>query len=196
MSWAIWITGLPGSGKTTLARGVAAALRARGIPVKLLGLDEIRRVLTPVPTYTGVEREIVYRALVHMAKLLTEADVPVIIDATGHRRVWRELASRLIPLFAEVQLRCPLPICIEREATRRAGSPPRGIYSRAGQPGSTVPGVDLAYEESLSPQLVLDTNTVDLWTQVQQVLHLVRRLSRQAARRDYRPVSVDKSPIP
>lgn len=183
MSWAIWITGLPGSGKTTLALRVGAALEARGIPVKLLELDAIRRVLTPAPTYTAAEREVVYRALVYMAKLLTEAGVPVIIDATGHRRAWRELARELIPHFAEVHLRCPIGICIEREQSRREGLAPPGIYARAGQPGSTVPGVDLPYEEPLSPELVLDTDRVDLWNQVQGVMYLARRLSRRAARR-------------
>jgi len=186
MSWAIWITGLPGSGKSTLARAVAAALAARRISVKLLELDQIRRVLTPAPTYSAGEREIVYRALVYMAKLLTEAGIPVIVDATGHRRAWRELARELIPLFAEVQLRCPLPVCVERERTRRRGSVPSGIYARAGQPGATVPGVDLPYEESLCPEAALDTNMLDLRTQVQEVLYLARHLSRHAARRGCR----------
>ncbi len=68
MSWAIWITGTPGSGKTTLARSAAAALEARGIAVKVLELDEIREVITPRPTYTEAERDVVYRALVYMAK--------------------------------------------------------------------------------------------------------------------------------
>ena len=50
MSWAIWITGLPGSGKSVLARGTAARLRARGVPGVLLELDAVRKVVTPVPT--------------------------------------------------------------------------------------------------------------------------------------------------
>ena len=181
MSWAIWITGLPGSGKTTLARGVASALQARGIVARLLELDEIRRVLTPEPTYTDAERETVYRALAYMAKLLVDAGVPVIIDATAHRRAWRELARELIPLFAEVQLRCPLEICVEREGMRRHGRAPRGIYARARQAGATVPGVDVPYEEALCPELVLDTSALDLWTQVQEVLYLARRLARLAS---------------
>ncbi len=180
MSWAIWITGLPGSGKTTLARGVASALEARGIVARLLELDEIRRVLTPEPTYTDAERETVYRALAYMAKLLVDAGVPVIIDATAHRRAWRELARELIPLFAEVQLRCPFEICVEREGMPRHGRAPRGIYARARQAGATVPGVDVPYEEALCPELVLDTDALDLWTQVQEVLYLARRLSRLA----------------
>src|SRR5262245_3006777 len=104
MSWAIWVTGLPGSGKSHLARATAAELQATGEPVVVLELDEIRKVITPSPTYSDTEREVVYRALVHMAAAVTESGTPVIIDATAHRREWRELARRLIPHFAEVQL--------------------------------------------------------------------------------------------
>jgi len=89
---------------------VAGALEARGIPLKVLELDEIRKVVTPEPTYSAAEREIVYRALAYMAKLLTEAGVPVLIDATADRRAWRDLARTLIPIFAEVQLLCPLEV--------------------------------------------------------------------------------------
>jgi adenylylsulfate kinase len=186
MNWAIWITGPPGSGKTTLARGVAAALEARGIALKVLELDEIRKVVTPAPTYSETERDIVYRALAYMAKLLTEAGVPVIVDATAHRRAWRELARSLIPAFAEVQLLCPIEVCRERERRRRPGYAPRAIYDRAGTPGATVPGVDVAYEVSPDAELTLNTDECDLWAQVQEVLYLVRRLSRVAVFQELR----------
>ncbi len=186
VGWAIWITGLPGSGKTTLARAVAAALRARGVAVKLLELDQIRKVVTPEPAYTDAEREIVYRALAYMAKLLTEAGVPVLIDATAHRRAWRELARNLISVFAEVQLLCPIDVCREREEGRRPGHAPRAIYSRGGAPGARVPGVDVPYEVSLHAELTLNTDECDPWTQVQEVLYLARRLTRLAAFEDLR----------
>ncbi|HET7874221.1 MAG TPA: adenylyl-sulfate kinase, partial [Methylomirabilota bacterium] len=89
MSWAIWITGLPGSGKSVLARAAAAELNALGEPVRVLELDEIRQAITPRPQYTAVEREVVYRALVLMAAFLAEVGTAVIIDATAHRRAWR-----------------------------------------------------------------------------------------------------------
>jgi len=168
MNWAIWVTGPPGSGKTTLARGVAAALEARGVALKVLELDEVRKVVTPAPIYSETERDIVYRALAYMAKLLTEAGVPVIVDATAHRRAWRELARSLIE------------VCREREQRRRPGYAPRAIYARAGGPGATVPGVDVPYEVSLRAELTLNTDECDLWTQVQEVLYVVRRLSRIA----------------
>src|SRR5574337_816335 len=125
VGWAIWVTGPPGSGKTTLVRRVAATLEARGLPVKVLELDEIRKVITPAPTYSDAEREVVYRALAYMAKLVTEAGVPVLIDATAHRRAWRELARRLIPVFAEVQPLCPPEVCRAREERRSPGDGPR-----------------------------------------------------------------------
>jgi len=186
VSWAIWITGPPGSGKTTLTMAVARALAAGGVPVKVLELDAIRKILTPKPTYRDEEREIVYRALVTMAMLLTEAGVPVLIDATGHRRAWRELARERIPCFAEAQLACPLEVCHEREQARRLGYAPRGVYARAGAPGARVPGVDVPYEDSLHAELRLDTHIRNPWTQVQEVLHLARRLVRQAALRRHR----------
>jgi adenylylsulfate kinase len=186
MSWAIWITGPPGSGKTTLARGVAAALKARGIPLKVLELDEIRKVVTPAPTYSETERDVVYRALAYMAKLLTEAGVPIIVDATAHRRAWREAARSLIPAFAEVQLLCPVEVCRERERRRRPGYAPRAIYDRAGTPGATVPGVDVPYEVSPGAELTLNTDECDLWTQIQEVLYVVRRLSRVAVFQELR----------
>ena len=49
MAWAIWITGLPGSGKTTIAQGVAARLAAEGRGARILELDAIRRLVTRQP---------------------------------------------------------------------------------------------------------------------------------------------------
>ena len=179
MSWAIWITGLPGSGKSALARGAAEALRAQGEPVSVLELDEIRKVLTPSPAYSEAERDVVYRALVFMATALTEQGVPVIIDATAHRRAWRELARARIPCFAEVQLSCPLEVCRAREA-RRGGHAPRGIYARAGRPGAAVPGVDVPYEPARFPELVVRTDVEDPAAAAGRVVALARSLGSAA----------------
>lgn len=104
MSWAIWITGIPGRNKAALVRAAAETLRARGVPVRVLELDAIRNILTPDPTDSDLEREAVYRLLAFMAATLAKANVPVIVDATAHRRRWRQFARDLIPRFAEVQI--------------------------------------------------------------------------------------------
>lgn len=178
MSWAIWITGPPGSGKSAIARGVEAELRALGQPVTRLELDEIRKSVTPVPRYTDHERDIVYRALGYMAALLVEAGAPVLIDATAHRRIWRDLVREAVPHFAEVQLACPLATCQEREQERRPGHAPRNIYHQAGRSGATVPGVDVPYEAALAPELLLDTSVLTVGESVDQVMRQAGHLAR------------------
>lgn len=170
MSWAIWITGLPGSGKSVIARAVAAELAGHGAPPTVLELDALRTILTPAPTYSATERETVYRALVYLAKVLTQQGVPVIIDATAHRRAWRDLARATIRHFAEVQLVCPLEVCRRREAQRTGGNAPRGIYAAAGRLGATVPGVDVPYEAALTPEALVDTAHEALPTAVDRVV--------------------------
>jgi adenylylsulfate kinase len=118
MTWAVWITGLPGSGKSAIARAAVEAISTASAPVGLLELDEMRRLVTPAPVYSDAERDLVYRALVFVASTVVDAGVPVIIDATAHRRAWRDLARAVIPYFAEVQLTCPLDVCRTREQPR------------------------------------------------------------------------------
>jgi adenylylsulfate kinase len=172
MSWAIWITGPPGSGKSFIARRTADALRAVGSPVWVLELDEVRQTITPDALYSAEEREVVYRALIAMAAELVAVGVPVIIDATGHRRAWRDMARGRIARFAEVQLECPAPLCRERERHRRDSHAPRGIYARAGRAGATVPGVDVPYEPALVPELRLRTDLVPVETMVARIVAL------------------------
>ncbi|MEM2933572.1 MAG: adenylyl-sulfate kinase [Halobacteria archaeon] len=161
MAWAIWITGLPGCGKTTIATKTRERLEEQSIKVKILQLDEIRRILTPQPKYTEEERDIVYASLAYMAKLLTEAGVNVIIDATAHRQRYRDLARQLIPSFLEVYIRCPLEICIEREKIRVAEHSPRDIYKKALAPLATVPGVNVVYEEPKNAEVTIDSSKLN-----------------------------------
>ncbi len=153
MSWVIWITGLPGSGKSTVA-DIAAGKAAGAVVVRM---DELRKVVTPEPVYSEEERDYVYRALVYHAKSLYDLGHNVIIDATGNRRKWRQLARELVPVFYEVYLACPAALCRERESTRRnTRGAPEKIYEK-GSAGWPVPGIHVPYEEPEKPELVIDT---------------------------------------
>jgi adenylylsulfate kinase len=182
VSWAIWITGLPGSGKSTVARETAAHFAAEGRAVTVLELDAMRRIVTPTPAYSDTERDLVYRALVWVATACVEAGVPVIIDATAHRRAWRDLARAAIPNFAEVQLTCSLDACRSREAARTSGHAPRGIYARAGAPGARVPGVDVEYEPALAPELTIDTETTTVTDAAARICELGLAMPTPSAR--------------
>lgn len=158
MAFAVWFTGLPGSGKTVIASRTAAILRNEGFEVKILQLDEIRKVLTPDPKYTDDERNIVYASLAYMAKLVTECGVNVFIDATANKRKYRDAARRLIPQFAQVYIRCPLEVCREREAHRSAAFSPKGIYEKSARAGANIPGVNVLYEEPIDPIVIIDSD--------------------------------------
>ncbi|MCS4542126.1 MAG: adenylyl-sulfate kinase [Euryarchaeota archaeon] len=162
MPFAIWISGLPGSGKSVRALALKNLYEKNGIDVQILRSDEIRKVLTPHPKYTEEEREIVYRAIVYMAKLLVDNGKNVIIDATAHKKEWRNLARQLIKNFAEVYLRCPIKVCIEREGKRKDIFAPSKIYKK-GLTGEskTVPGIGVVYEESESPEVIIETDKID-----------------------------------
>jgi adenylylsulfate kinase len=148
---AFWITGLPGSGKSTLALAAKEAFPE----IVLLQMDEMRKIVTPRPTYSDEERELLYMALVYAAMVLTRAGNDAIIDATGHLRRWRDKARGLIPEFHEIYVKTPIETCIEREKGRRDGLAPVDIYEKAKR-GWPVPGINVPYEEPEVPELVLD----------------------------------------
>ncbi len=158
--WVIWLTGMPGSGKSTLARLVARRLHRRHVAAQVLSVEMVREVLTPRPKYTEEERHVVYSTLVFVSTMLARNDVNVIIDATANRRRYRDEARRRITRFAEIYLKCPLEVCMQREKgrKRRFGAPSR-IYAKARTGASkTVPGVGVPYEIPLSAELTADTS--------------------------------------
>jgi adenylylsulfate kinase len=183
--WAIWITGRPGSGKSTLARRVTDALAARGVHACVLDAAGARRFLVGNGTTLEADQDIIHRALGYAAKRLTEAGLPVIVDATAHRRVWREVARTLIPCFAEVQLLCPVEVCLERERAVHWGL----TAGREVPCPVTVSAPDfvLNYEESFRPDLLLRTDLHEVWDSAEQVLALVQRLTRGRPRRRESP---------
>jgi adenylylsulfate kinase len=157
--WCVWITGLPGSGKSTVADLLLEKLKSSGAHAQIVAVDMIRQYATPHPAYTEEERAIVYGALVFAAKILTENRVNVIIDATGNRRTFRDQARQAIPLFIEAYLECPLRVCMHREAKRKDSHlAPTDIYRKAEEAAaSTVPGVGVPYETPPDPEVKLDS---------------------------------------
>jgi adenylylsulfate kinase len=151
-AFAVWLTGLPASGKSTLAASVLAQLQARGLAPAILESDALRALLTPRPRYDEAERELFYETLVHLGAFLVERGVPVVFDATANRRAYRDRARARIARFAEVFVDCPLGVCASRD--------PKGLYRKA-QAGSVtaLPGAQAAYEAPLAPDLVVQSAT-------------------------------------
>ena len=69
-SFAVWLTGLPASGKSTIAHELRPRLEALGLTVEVLESDAVRRILTPAATYSREERDLFYRALAFIGERL------------------------------------------------------------------------------------------------------------------------------
>jgi len=172
VGWCVWITGLPGSGKSVVSRALLEFLNKKGVFVQLLSSDELRKFLTPNPVYSLEERDNVYATMVYIAKLLTQNGVNVLIDATGNLRRYRDDARSQMSSFIEVYLECPLDICMQREAERKETyNAPTQIYQKAtfNRTLSTVPGIGQPYETPLKPEVVVKTFTFTPQEAVQQI---------------------------
>jgi len=167
VAFAIWITGLPASGKSTIASALKPQLEKLGLTVEVLESDEVRRVVTPIPTYSEAERDLFYRALAFTGQKLVAHGVTVVFDATACRRIYRDFARSVISRFIEVAVECPLTTCMERDR--------KGTY-RKGQRGEslTVPGLQSSYEAPINPDLRIDTTTTASGDAACRVLDLVK----------------------
>jgi adenylylsulfate kinase len=138
MSFALWLTGLSGSGKSAIARELIRLLHQRGVEVSVLESDVLRTQLTPFPRYDDADRDFFYSALMELGVILFNKGKAVVFDATANRRAYRDAARKRIARFAEVHVDTPLEVCRARD--------PKGLYRQ---------GMKIAYEPPLAPELVV-----------------------------------------
>jgi adenylylsulfate kinase len=145
MSFAVWLTGLPGSGKSAIARELVRLLHERGIEASVLESDVMRTQLTPFPRYDDAGRDFFYGALAEIGAALVARGRPVVFDATANRRGHRDAARSRIGRFCEAYVDTPLEVCRARD--------PKGLYRDAAV--HTLPGAQAPYEPPLAPEIVL-----------------------------------------
>ena len=173
---ALWFTGLPGCGKSTLALAVKKALAAKGVEAELLEMDARRRGYGTFSGYSQEERHGAYRMFADEAAVLAGQGRLVLMDATAPELAMRRYARERIPRFAEVHLRCRVATAMAREAARPQGMIMAGLYAKAVKRKATgqkfeglgqVIGVDVPFEEDQRAELILEegldmTRAVDL----------------------------------
>jgi adenylylsulfate kinase len=143
----VWITGVPSSGKSTLAGRLHRRLIEAGRPACTLDGDEVRGALVPAPGYTPEARDDFYATLARLAALLADQGLVVVVPATAHRAAYRAEARRRAPCFVEVH------VAGDPEEARRRDA--KGLYAATAE-GRTagLPGADLVYEAPASPEVV------------------------------------------
>ena len=148
----IWLTGLPGSGKTTIAKEVAKLLAEKGLDVEILDGDEMRKVLSPEAGFSREDRERHIRRVAYVASLLAKHGVATIVSLISPYRSAREYARSLVKNFIEVYVKCPLEVCMQRD--------PKGLYKKAlAGEIRDLTGLQDVYEEPQNPEVVVNTAT-------------------------------------
>jgi adenylylsulfate kinase len=161
---AIWFTGLPSSGKSTIAHAVEDRLHRMSCRTFVLDGDNVRHGLSGDLGFSADDRHENIRRIGEVAKLFVEAGVIVLTAFVSPFRRDRELARGLLQHgdFLEVHCRCPLDVCETRD--------PKGHYprARAGEIKDFT-GVSAPYEEPQNPELVLDTAQLSIAESVDRV---------------------------
>ncbi len=150
--YTLWFTGLSGAGKTTLARLVEGELRVRGHKLEVLDGDIIRTNLSKGLGFSKEDRDTNIRRIGFVCHLLTRNDVVAIVAAISPYREVRDEVRRQIGSFVEVFVKCPIEILAERDV--------KGLYKKAlAGEIKNFTGVDDPYEEPLSPEIVIESDT-------------------------------------
>jgi len=168
----IWLTGLPGSGKTTLATRIAAQLRGEGARVEVLDGDEVRENLSADLSFSWKDRIVQVRRTGFVARLLARNGTVAIAALISPCREAREAQRRMVENdgvpFVEVHTECPIPKLIERD--------PKGMYEKALRGEiEHFTGISDPYEPPVAAEVTVHTGHETVDESCQRILDEIAR---------------------
>jgi adenylyl-sulfate kinase len=175
----LWFTGLPSSGKSTIARVVFHALLERGLSVELLDGAEVRESLSRGLGFSKEDREEHIRRMGYVAKLLSRNGVMAICAAVSPYRATRDEVRRNTTNFVEVYVECPVEVAEQRDTD--------GWYERARRGEvEEFTGVNAPYEPPLSPEVHIRSDQESVPDAAAKVMHRLEELQLIARIADVR----------
>ena len=165
----LWFTGLPASGKNTLANEVSKELSEKYIlPVERLDGRVLRQTLWQDLGFSSEDRYKNIERATYIAKLLTKNRVVTVASFVSPEKGMRSWARKQIGNFVEIYTKCPVEVCIQRD--------PRGEYKKAlaGQI-TQFPGISTPYEEPDNPEIVLETDKENIEQCRQKIIEFLKK---------------------
>ena len=165
----IWFTGLPSSGKSTIADSLAERLKQKGVKVQRLDADIIRKHLWKELGYSKEDRDENIRRASYLAKLFTESGIVTVTSFISPYEELRKHARQEIGSFMEVYVKCPVEVCIKRDT--------RGLYKKA-MAGeiSNFTGISDPYEEPTNPEVLIESDKETLEESIAKVMDKLKEL--------------------
>ncbi len=165
--FALWLTGLSASGKTTLAKALFTALNGNGEKIHHLDGDEVRSASGHIFDFTPQGRDKNIQAAIELAKNYQIKGFSVIASFISPYKRHRQWAREALSGFVEIYVQAPLSVCEARD--------PKGLYQRA-RAGEIdfFTGISDVYEEPDEPDILVKTNEVSVKECVEQVLDYLR----------------------
>ncbi len=165
----IWLTGIPGSGKTTLALELQKFYENKGTPIEILDGDEIRKTLSKDLGLSPEDRKEHNRRVIFVAKILAKNGVTTIVPLISPYRETRANARKEIPNFIEIWVKASVDECIKRD--------PKGLSKKAlAGEIKNLTGLQAPYEEPQNAELILDTEKHSVEESIELITSTVKKL--------------------
>ena len=164
----VWFTGLPCSGKTTIADKLAPILRERGKNVERLDGDIVRKGLTRDLGFSKEDRDMNIERVTFVAKLLTRNNVIVLATFVSPYIDRRQKTREEIGNYIEVYVKASVEECIKRDV--------KGMYKKAlAGEIKNFTGVDDPYEAPPTPEIIVDTDNETIEESVNKILEYLEK---------------------
>lgn len=169
----LWLTGMSGAGKSTIANAIEQSLHAQGVRTYLLDGDNLRLGLNQDLGFTEEDRQENVRRVAHVANLFVDAGVVVLAALISPFQADRATARQLFDddSFVEIHVNCPVEVCEARD--------PKGLYRKA-KAGliQKFTGVSSPYEIPLHAEITLNTSTSTVDACVSEVIAYLEHQSQ------------------
>jgi adenylylsulfate kinase len=165
----IWLTGLPASGKTTIARQLETRLKEVGRKVEVFDGDEVRKNLSSDLGFSKEHRKLHAMRVAYVSKLLARNGIVAVVALISPFREFRDAARQEIDNFVEVYVKCSIETCTQRD--------PKGLYKKAASGQiKDLTGPQEPYEEPVNPEVTVDTERFTVEDSVKRILSTVTEL--------------------
>lgn len=165
----LWLTGLPGAGKSSLAKALEHELFKNNYRVVALDADNVRSGLSDDLGFTAKDRAENIRRIGHVAKLFLDTGSIVVVACVSPASQDRETVRSIVGAedFKEIYVHCPIDTCQDRD--------PKGLYNQASKGKiKSMTGLSSSYQPPRNPALKLDTDNMNIEQEVQAVLQLLK----------------------